>query len=394
MLHSETRVLTTHTGSLPRSRDLVALLQKRLAKQSLDEDRLRSLVQENEDRIVRRQAESHVDIAGDGEVSRTGFASYVSDRMTGFGGVSNRRTATDFLKFPDYVRLKAGSTSAFEKQANLYTVPAAIAAVVYDETYVAIEAELDSFDEATRRTGVQFAETFITAASPGIVSTMHLRDENHPAYGTDKEYVLALADQLRHEYAYILGRGHVLQLDAPDLAMERYVMFGDRPMSEFLDRVELHVEAINRAITGLPRDRIRLHVCWGNLDMPHVDDPELRDIQRLLYKARVGAIGIPFANPRHQHEWRQLQAVPPPPDVLLIPGVIDSTTNYVEHPEVVADRICQIAAAIGDRSRVIAGVDCGFETWVGQTMVAEDVVWKKLATLAAGAELATRRLWD
>jgi 5-methyltetrahydropteroyltriglutamate--homocysteine methyltransferase len=190
-----------------------------------------------------------------------------------------------------------------------------------------------------------------------------------------------------------VSRGHLLQLDAPDLAMERQFMFQDRPMSEFLKRVELHIEAINIAVADIPRDRIRLHVCFGNWDGPHIDDIELGPILPLVYQAKIGGLSLSCANPRHQHEHKAVKQQPPPPEILLLPGVIDVTTNYLEHPEVVADRICQWVEAVGDRERVIACTDCGFGTFAAFAFVAEDVVWAKLRMLNEGARLATKRLW-
>jgi 5-methyltetrahydropteroyltriglutamate--homocysteine methyltransferase len=234
----------------------------------------------------------------------------------------------------------------------------------------------------------------VTAATPGIVTTTLLRRDDNPAYATDEEYLLDMAEALRAEYERIVARGHVLQLDAPDLAMERHLMFRDRPLSEFLARVELHVEAINRAIAGIPRERVRLHVCWGNYDGPHVDDVELETLLPFVSEAHVGALSLPCGNPRHQHEWKALERRPLPDDMLLIAGVIDVTTNYVEHPEVVADRIERFARAIGDPRRVLASTDCGFSTFAGYTLVAEDVAWAKLETLARGAEIASERLFS
>jgi 5-methyltetrahydropteroyltriglutamate--homocysteine methyltransferase len=218
------------------------------------------------------------------------------------------------------------------------------------------------------------------------------RAEDNPAYANQEEYVLGLAEELRNEYELVVSRGHVLQLDAPDLAMERMMTFHGRPLGDFLDHVELHIEAINRAVAAIPRDRVRLHVCWGNYEGPHVDDVELADVLPRLYEANVGAISLPTANPRHEHDWRAFQQHPLPDEMLLIIGTIDVTTNFVEHPQVVADRICRFADVVG-KHRLIASTDCGFGTSAGQVNVAEDVVWAKLASLTAGAELATRQLF-
>ncbi|MBI4609576.1 MAG: methionine synthase, partial [Candidatus Rokubacteria bacterium] len=212
-------------------------------------------------------------------------------------------------------------------------------------------------------------------------------------YDSHERYVMALAREMRKEYELIHGCGLLLQLDCPDLAMERTRFFQDEPLERFLQVVELHIEALNRAIANIPPERVRQHVCWGNYDGPHVHDVPLEAVLPLFYRARVGALSLPFANPRHQHEYRVLKRHPLPESMLLLPGVIDSTTNYVEHSEVVADRICQAVEAVGDRSRVIASTDCGFGTFAGSENVAENVVWAKLRALTEGAAIATARLW-
>jgi 5-methyltetrahydropteroyltriglutamate--homocysteine methyltransferase len=393
------RILTTHVGSLPRSEPLLQLLLDKEQGKGLDEQRFEAQVQQDLAFVLRKQSEVGVDIPSDGELPRLGFSFYVKDRMTGFGGQSQRGTVTDFAKFPGYARLKAQrapSGEAIGKSATLYVMPACLSAVHYDEHRHAAHRELHLFRHAvTQLKETQSPQaTFVTAASPGIVSTTLLRDPAHPHYHTDRDYVLALADALRQEYELIVEHGHILQLDAPDLALERQIMFVDRPLDEFLRRVELHIEAINRAVVNIPRERVRLHVCWGNWDGPHLDDIDLEPLLPLLYQAKIGGLSLPFANPRHQHEIKLLKRYPLPRGMVLIPGLIDVTTNYLEHPEVIADRIENIANMIGDPRRIIAGTDCGFSTFAGYVMVAEDVVWEKLRMLSAGAALATTRLFS
>jgi 5-methyltetrahydropteroyltriglutamate--homocysteine methyltransferase len=230
----------------------------------------------------------------------------------------------------------------------------------------------------------------MTAASPGVIATILL--SRH--YDSHERYIRALAREMRKEYELVHDRGLILQLDCPDLAMERARFFQHEPLDRFLQMVELHVDALNEATAAIPPERIRLHVCWGNYDGPHTYDVPLEAILPIVYGARVGALSLPLANPRHQHEHKVLKRHPLPDAMLLLPGVIDSTTNYVEHPEVVADRICQAVEAVGDRSRVIASTDCGFGTFAGSENVAETVVWAKLRALADGAALATSRLWS
>ena len=251
----------------------------------------------------------------------------------------------------------------------------------------------DVFEQAVNASPARPEETFVTAPTPGIISTSMRRSPDNPAYSSDREYVLALARALGNEYEHIVSRGHVLQLDAPDLAMERHFMFAGRPEHEFLERMELHVEALNVALADVPRDRVRLHVCWGNYDGPHTSDVELESILTKLYEAGVGALMLPLANPRHQHDIKQLVTHRLPDDMLVVAGVIDTTTNYVEHPEVVADRIVAVSDAVGDPTRVLAGTDCGLSTFAGFSMVAEDVAWEKLRSLTRGAEIASGRLF-
>src|SRR5262249_46488120 len=241
---------------------------------------------------------------------------------------------------------------------RLFNAPQAQRAVKYQEGLDDIKLELRSFSDSLKRSGARFAETFVTAAAPGIVTTTMLRSENNPDYRTDKDYVFGVARELKKEYDYIVAQGHILQIDAPDLAMERQFMFQGQPLDAFLERIEIHIEAMNQALADIPPEKVRLHVCFGNWDGPHIDDVELEPLLPISYRAKVGALSIACSNPRHQHEWRTFKKTPPPGSMILIPGVIDVTTNYLEHREVVADRICQYVEVMGARERVIAGTDC------------------------------------
>jgi 5-methyltetrahydropteroyltriglutamate--homocysteine methyltransferase len=305
--------------------------------------------------------------------------------MTGFGGESKRRLSRDIAEHPDYAarlaRQRAGA-------ARISDAPQAIAEVAYTDLSEA-EAECAMFKRCAAGASGGFAEAFMTAASPGVIATIML----DAFYGSHERYVRALAREMRKEYELIVARGFVLQLDCPDLAMERTRFFQDDSQERFVEAVALHVDAINEAVANIPPDRIRLHLCWGNYDGPHTHDVPLEPLLPVIYRARVGALSLPLASPRHQHELRAFRANPLPAHMLFVPGVVDSTTNVVEHPEVVADRIVAAAEAIGDRTRVLAGVDCGFGTFAGSQLVEESVVWKKLATLREGADLASRRLW-
>jgi len=324
-------------------------------------------------------------VGNDGEQPRVGFSTYPARRMRGFGGVSERRLPRDLAEHPDYAarlaRQRAGG-------ARITDAPQAVAEVAYTDLGEA-DAECALFQRCATVEPAAFAEPFMTAASPGVIATIML----DAYYGSHERYVRALAREMRKEYELIVTRGFVLQLDCPDLAMERARFFQDEPLERFLEAMALHVDALNEAVAAIPADRIRLHLCWGNYDGPHTHDVPLEPLLPILYRARVGALSIPFASPRHQHELKAFRRHPLPDGVLLLPGVIDSTTNVVEHPEVVADRIVAAVEAVGDRSRVLASVDCGFGTFASSTLVEESVVWAKLRALRAGADLASRRLF-
>ena len=384
MRGSDRRILTTHVGSLPRSAELSDLLIRDEAGEAVDKAVLAKLGEAAVRHVVERQSAAGVDVVGDGEQPRVGFQTYVAQRMKGFGGESRRPMPTDYANFPAFARQVARRPPRRSKVRN---APQAVAEVVYDDLGPA-EEECRMFKAALDGLATQPADAFMTAASPGIIATTLLNAH----YDSHEAYVFALARQMKKEYERI-ARDFVLQIDAPDLAMERTILFQDKSTAEFLAIAEMHVAAINEATSGIPRDRIRLHCCWGNWAGPHVDDIPMGEVLPVLYGARVGALSIEFANPRHQHEYAALKRAKLPAEFLLLPGVIDSTTNYVEHPEVIANRICEAVAAVGDRSRVIASSDCGFGTFAGEEMVAEDVVWAKLRSCREGADIATKRLW-
>jgi 5-methyltetrahydropteroyltriglutamate--homocysteine methyltransferase len=385
MRRSDDRLLVTHVGSIPRPPALRELLVRQDAGEPVDERELARLAAAAVRHVVEQQRAAGVDVGNDGEQPRAGFSTYVARRMRGFGGESQRPLARDLAEHPDYAEILARRRRSAARIAN---APRAVAEIEYADLGEA-ERECDLLARTTAALGEPFAETFMTAVSPGTAATILL--DAH--YASHEAYVAALARELSKEYALIHARGLVLQLDCPDLAMERARFFGEQPLDRFLAAVELHVDAINRAIAGIPGDRIRLHVCWGNYDGPHTHDVPAEAILPLIYRARVGALSLPLANPRHQHEVKVLRRLPPPDSMLVLPGVIDTTTNYVEHPEVVADRLVQVVEAVGARERVLASTDCGFGTFAGSEMVAPSVVWAKLRALAEGAALASRRLW-
>ncbi len=381
MLTSTDRILTTHVGSLPRNETLSDLLIRQEAGETIDTSALAREIESATRRIIENQVKAGVDIGNDGEQSRVGFQTYVPRCMCGFGGESKRPPARDQIEFPGYYRQMA---ARFPHSARVMNAPAALSAIGYVNG-----APIREDAERLRKLGTGFRETFMTAPSPGIVATTML--DQH--YGSHEAYLMALAAALANEYRAIHEAGHVLQIDAPDLAMERHRFFGHLDERAFLKQLELHVAAINTGIAGIPRDRVRLHVCWGNNDGPHIYDIAMTTILPELYRANVGALSIEFANPRHQHEYEALRTHPLPPHMLLVPGVLDTTTNFVEHPKVVARRLQEAVAAVGDRERVIAGTDCGFGTFAGREYVAEDVVWLKLAAAAEGARIASEPLW-
>lgn len=396
MKTSEDRILTTHAGSLPRTDVLSDLLVQREQKKPFDRKEMDREVEKALDIVVGKQLHAGIDIGNDGEMPRIGFSTYVTERMSGFGGESARATPTDMIKFPEYAEFfqRHLGTDLKDDVARVWNAPQAVDAVRYDPTMSGVKSECAAFAACLKRQKGQFAETFMSAASPGIVTTTMLLAGDNPAYGADADYVMGVAKELKKEYDYLVGQGFILQLDAPDLAMERVILYGERPLNEFLERVELHIEAMNVALADVPPDRVRLHVCWGNYQGPHQDDVAVEELLPILYKAKVGALSIPLGNPRHEHENEAFKKLPLPDGMILIPGVIDVTTNYLEHPQVVANRICAAVDAVGDRSRVIAGTDCGFGTFASFEFIARDVVWAKLEALAEGAAVATQRLWS
>ncbi|PYN53865.1 MAG: methionine synthase [Candidatus Rokuibacteriota bacterium] len=385
MKRSEQRILTTHVGSLPRTPALRDLLVRQDRGETVDAATLAGESEAAVRHVVRKQLEAGVDVGNDGEQPRVGFSTYPAKRMRGFGGASKRRMSRDIAEHPDYMaRLSRMRTGA----ARINDAPQAVAEVAYTDLGEAT-AECEMFQRCVAGERQGFAEPFMTAASPGVIATIML----DAFYGSHERYIRALAREMRKEYELIVARGFVLQLDCPDLAMERVRFFQDEPMDRFLDAVALHIDAINEAVAAIPPDRVRLHLCWGNYDGPHTHDVPLEPLLPVIYRAKVGALSLPLASPRHQHELKAFRRHPLPAGMLFVPGVIDSTTNVVEHPEVVADRIVAAAEAIGDRTRVLASVDCGFGTFAGSQLVEESVVWTKLRALRDGADLASKRLW-
>jgi 5-methyltetrahydropteroyltriglutamate--homocysteine methyltransferase len=335
--------------------------------------------------VLAKQAEVGIDIANDGEQGRVGFQTYLMQRMSGFGGVSKRPYGKEFLEFPQFTERMM---QRIPKTGKVFDAPQAVDEIRYLGTDL-IDAEIERLARLAEPRRAGFTDLFMNAPSPGIVACTMLNAH----YDSQEAYLVAIARELRVEYRRVVEAGFILQIDAPDLAMERVLLYQDLSDAEFAKTVELHVAALNQALAGLPRERVRLHVCWGNWEGPHNHDVDMELLLPALYQANVGALGLEFANPRRQHEVAAIAKRVLPDDLVLIAGVIDSKSNFVEHPEVIAQRIEAVARAVGDPARVVAGVDCGFGTFVGWEWVTEDVVWAKLKSLREGADRASARLF-
>jgi 5-methyltetrahydropteroyltriglutamate--homocysteine methyltransferase len=384
MIISRDRILATHVGSLPRNPALSALLVRREEGIDIDKAELDREMDRAVRHVVEEQVKAGIDIGNDGEQQRVAFTTYMPQRMSGFGGESKRRSARDYDEYPELVE---DVKRRFPKRSRMQNAPEARSELRYLDT-AAIGREIARLKTAIGAVP-GFTETFITAPSPGIVSTTMY----NAYYDSHEAYLAALAREMSREYRAISDAGFILQIDSPDLAMDRAMFYRDVSDEQFVAAAETHIAALNRAIEGIPRERVRLHCCWGNWEGPHLHDVPLARILPVLYQANVGALSIEFANPRHQHEYEAIRRNPLPEHMALIPGTIDSTTNIVEHPEVVARRVLEAVSAVGDRERVIAGADCGFGTFTGREWVIEPVVWLKLKALSEGCAIASSRLW-
>ena len=386
MQWSQNRILTTHTGSLPRPRELTRLYVERARGDAIDKGELDRLGKAALRRSVDQQITAGIDVGNNGEQQREAFFLYVRHRMSGFGGSWTRWPRGDVERYPLLKEQMAQMLAAREAVGN-YQPPRAIGEVRYIDDSE-LKAECADFRAALDERPGAFVEPFMTAPSPGIIAAA-MKNEYYDSFGA---YLAAVAAALQIEYEAIVANGFLLQLDCPDLALERHLTYNDRPLADFLGFVEQVVDAINKAIVNVPRDRVRLHVCWGNYEGPHDRDVPLEDILPLLQQANVGGFVLPFANPRHQHEYRVLAQYPLADDQIIAAGVIDDLTGFVEHPAVVAERLERVAQAVGDPKRVMAATDCGFDTSAGMGRVSEDVVWAKLAAMAEGAKIASARL--
>jgi 5-methyltetrahydropteroyltriglutamate--homocysteine methyltransferase len=380
MQRSTERFLTTHTGSLPRPDDLVRAMFAREEGVPVDPEALSQRIASAVAEVVQKQVAAGVDIVDDGEMSKPSYATYIKDRLAGFGGEGNTFVYQDLAEFPRLATRVFGDPGRSRRKTPACNAPIAV------RDARAAATDVLHLEAALAASGA--GEAFLTAASPGVVS-LFFRNEHYPS---EEAYLFAIADAMRHEYRTIADAGITLQVDCPDLGMGRHIQHADLSIAEWRKKAELHVEALNHALAGIPPERLRMHLCWGNYEGPHHCDVALADVIDIVFKARPSAIALEAANPRHAHEWQLFETVKLPDGKVLIPGVIESKSNFVEHPELIAQRIGRYANLVG-RENVMAGSDCGYGTWVGQSAVDPDVVWAKLAAMAEGARIASRRFW-
>ncbi len=375
---SSDRILTTHVGSLPRSRavtDVVFSQEKGEELPNAD-----AIIREAVNEVVDKQVANGVDVVSDGEMSKISYATYIKDRITGFEGDSDRQPPSDLEEFPGFLERQASSGGT-----PTYTRPCCVGDIEVKDMGP-VQVDIDNFRSAVDKH--KPADAFMNAASPGVIALF----QPNKHYPTHEAYLRALADAMAHEYRAIVNAGIILQLDSPDLGLGRHMMFKGKSDDEYRALASLHVEALNHALSDIPKDKVRLHVCWGNYEGPHHHDAPMEMVLPIALRANVGALLFESSNPRHAHEWKTFAETDLPDDLVLVPGVIDSTTNFVEHPELVAERICRFADIVG-RERVIAGSDCGFSTFAGFGAVDQDIVYAKLKSMAEGAAIATDRLW-
>jgi 5-methyltetrahydropteroyltriglutamate--homocysteine methyltransferase len=380
MKTSHDRILTTHVGSLPRPPELRQLLVAKDKGERYDKAELERLTRQAVLDIVRRQAATGIDIVNDGEMSKPGYSTYVADRLSGFAGNEPAKPRLDTRDHPNFQAAYERMTGANVARRSVCVAPIAV------KDREPLLQDLANLRDALAGVGV--AEGFMTAASPGLVPVF----QNNRHYPHHEAYVEAIAAAMQQEYEAIVETGFVLQLDCPDLAMAHHTSFQDLSEADFLKRAGFHIEVLNHAVRNIPPDRMRIHICWGNYEGPHDHDIDFARVAPILVKAKPQALVVEAANPRHAHEWRVWQEVKLPDDKILIPGVLDTSTNYVEHPELVAERLCRFADIVG-RERVIAGSDCGFGTFAGYGKLDPDISFKKLRAMVEGAAIASQRLW-
>ncbi len=376
------RFLTTHVGSLPRAQAVVDQIFARERGEPVDEATFDAVMRSAVDDVVRRQVAAGIDIVSDGEMSKISYATYVKDRYTGFDGDSPRRTPADLLEFPGFLKRLAtsGGTPSYRRPCCVGPINV--------KTMAPLHKDIANLQAAAARHGA--GQAFMNAASPGVVALF----QPNQHYADDDAYLQALAHALRHEYHAIVDAGLTLQIDSPDLGLGRHMMFKELDEAAYLERIAKHVEALNFALAAIPAERIRMHVCWGNYEGPHHRDIPFEKLFDVVMRAKPQALLFEAANPRHAHEWQVFAARKRdiPDDKILVPGLISSTSNYIEHPELVAERIGRFTDIVG-RERVMAGSDCGFATFAGDGLVDPDICFAKLESLAGGARIASQRLW-
>jgi 5-methyltetrahydropteroyltriglutamate--homocysteine methyltransferase len=380
MIRSTERFLTTHTGSLPRPDDLIRMMYAKEEGVPVEPGALQARVRAAVADVVRRQRDAGLDVVNDGEMSKPSYATYVKDRLAGFGGTGNSFVYQDLAAFPKLASRVFGDPGRSRRKTPACNAPIGV------RDAAAAQADVNNLKAALDAAGG--GEAFMSAASPGVVS-LFFRNDYYPS---QEAYLFAIADAMRHEYEAVSAAGIVLQIDCPDLAMGRHIQYAHLDLSEFRKRAAMHVEALNHALANIAPERLRMHLCWGNYEGPHHCDVPLADIIDIVFTARPAMISFEAANPRHAHEWTLFERIDLPQGKVLIPGVIESKCNFIEHPELIAQRIGRYAHLVG-RENVIAGTDCGYGTWVGQAAVDPDVVWAKLAALSEGARLASREFW-
>jgi len=379
MKRSTERILTTHTGSLPRPPEVVDLLLAEEENRGVRAAELEAAVAAAIDDVVQKQVAAGIDVVNDGEQGRPDYTSHVKDRLTGYGGPSSPPLGTGEEGFPELSEMLKRFASPLQNR------PACNGPVGWKD-WSAAEADIVRAKSVLTRADAE--EAFMTSPSPGQISR-YLKNQYYP---DEERYIFALAEVMRREYEAIVDAGLILQLDCPDLALSRHTVFRHLSLTDFRKEIEMHVEALNHAVRNIPPDRMRMHICWGSTLGPHHKDVPLKDIVDVVLKGRPNAVSFPGANPRHGHEWKVWRDIDLPDGKTIIPGVIDSTSSFVEHPELVSDRIVNYANMVG-RENVIAGVDCGFGTFAGRVQVDRNIVWMKLASLAEGAVLASEQLW-
>lgn len=378
MISSTDRILTTHVGSLPRSQAVTDTVFAQ--EQGKDVANATAIIRDAVDEVVARQVATGVDIVSDGEMSKISYATYIKDRISGFDGDSDRSPPSDLEEFPGFLQRQASSGGT-----PTYRRPCCVGDIEVKDMGP-VREDIDNMLAAMKHHPP--SEGFMNAASPGVIALF----QPNKHYASHEAYLEALANAMAAEYNAIIDAGLVLQLDSPDLGLGRHMLFKDKPEEEYQRCAAQHVDALNHALHGIPKDRVRLHVCWGNYEGPHHHDAPMELVLPIALRANVGAILFESSNPRHAHEWEVFANTDLPDDLILIPGVLDSTTNFVEHPKLVAERICRFADIVG-RERVIAGTDCGFSTFAGFGAVDQDIVYAKLASMAEGAAIANDRLW-